>query len=110
VEEVEILRRWVEGERVDCDIALPQSQFDVAAVEERRDFSVAVSQIEDDRQRLVLLSVGDEEIQQKAFAAAGRTEHQRMTDVIDMQIEEVRRLVARLEDGQGFAPEMRTRA
>ena len=59
-----------------------------------------MAEIEDDGQRVVLLRVRHEEVQQEALAAARRAEHQRVADVLDVQVEGVRRVVRRLEDGE----------
>ena len=69
-----------------------------------------MAEIEDDGQRLVLLRVGHQEVEQEALAAAGGAEHQRVPDVLDVEVEGVRRVMRRLEDGQGFAPEVRADA
>ena len=37
------------------DVALPQPEFHVAAVQQRRELAVAVTQVENDRERVVLL-------------------------------------------------------
>ena len=108
VEEVQVLRRRVERERVDADVLVTQAQREVAAVEERRELPVAVPEIEDDRQRVVLLRVHHQEVQQEALAAAGRAEHERVPDVVDVQVEVVRRLVLGLEDRQRLRVQVRT--
>ena len=46
-----------------------------------------MSQIEDDGQRLVLLRMRDQEVEQEAFPAAGRPEHERVAHVVHVQIE-----------------------
>ena len=105
---MKVLRRRLEDEWVDREVALSKPDFQVAAFQQRREFSVAVPEIEDDRQRLVLLRVGDEEVQEEALAAAGRAEHKRMADILDMEIEGVRRLMARFKDRQRLVSKMRT--
>ena len=47
-----------------------------------------------------------EEVEQKALAAAGRAEDERVADVLDVQVEGVRRVVRRLEDGERLASQM----
>ena len=49
----------------------------------------------------------DQEVQEEALAAAGRAEHQRVTDVLHMQVEGVWRPMRRLEDGQRFLSKVR---
>ena len=101
-----MLRRRLERERVDRHLLVPQAEFEVAPSQQRGQLSVAVAEIEDDGQRLVLLRVRDEEVQEKALAAARGAQHQRVPDVLDVQVERVRRLVRRLEDGQRLALEV----
>ena len=48
VEEVQVLGRWLEGERVDRDAVLPQAELEIAAAEQRRQLAVAVTEVEDD--------------------------------------------------------------
>ena len=98
VQEVQVLRCRVERERVDCDRMLAQSHLEVAPAEERGELPIAVAEIEDDRQRLVLLGVGHQEVEQEALAAAGGAEDQRVPDVLDVEVEGVRRVMRRLED------------
>ena len=86
---------------------LPQAEFEVAPSEQRRELPVAVPEVEDDGLRRVLLRVRDQEVQQEALAAAGRAEHERVADVLHVQVEGVRRPVRRLEDRQRFLPEVR---
>ena len=76
--------------------------FEIAAAEQRRQLPIAVTEVEDDGLRRVLLRVRDQEVQQKALAAAGRAEDERVADVLDVQVEGVRRAVRRLEDGERF--------
>ena len=108
VEKVQVLRRRVERERVDAHVLVTQAQRQVAAVEERRELPVAVPEIEDDRQRVVLLGVHHQEVQQEALPAARRAEHERVSDIVDMQVEVVRRLVLGLQDRQGLRVQVRT--
>ena len=49
----------------------------------------------------------DEEVQEEALAAAGRAQHEGVTDVLDVQIEVVRRLMSRFEDRERLAVQMR---
>ena len=89
-------------------VLVTQAQREVAAVEERRELPIAVPEIEDDRQRVVLLGVHHQEVQQEALAAAGGAEDERVTDVVHVQIEVVRRLVLGLEDCQGLGVQVRS--
>ena len=102
MQEVQVLGRRLERERVDRDAVLPQTELQIAPAEERRQLPVAVSDVEDDGLRRVLLRVRDQEVQQEALAAAGRAEDERVADVLHVEVEGVRRAVRRLEDGQRF--------
>ena len=79
---------------------LAQAELHVAAVKECRELPVAVTQIENDRERVVLLSVRHQEVQQKALAAARRAEDKRVPNVLDVQVIGERRVVWRLERRQ----------
>ena len=107
VQEVQVLGRRFEREGVDRDAVLPEAEFQVASAEQRRQLPVAVPDVEHDRLRRVLLRVRDQEVQQEALAAARRAEHQRVADVLHVQVEGVRRPVRRLEDGQGLLSKVR---
>ena len=50
----------------------------------------------------------DQEVQQEALAAARRPEHERVADVLDVQVEGIRRLVGVSNDGERLPPQMRT--
>lgn len=108
VEEVQVLGCWIEGERVDRHGVLPQPDLHVAAVQQRGELPIAVTEVEYDRLwRVVLLGVRDQEVEQEALPAAGRSQHQRVTDVLHVQVEGVGRLVRRLEHRKRLAPQMR---
>src|SRR5207248_2114901 len=55
VQEVQVLRRGIEREWINRDAVLSQPQFDVAAVEQRGQPTIAATEIEDNGQRVVLL-------------------------------------------------------
>src|SRR5690606_32309662 len=65
MKEVQMLRRRLQRERVDRDARLSQAQLHVAAMEQARELPVAVSEVEHDRERVVLLRERDEEVQQE---------------------------------------------
>ena len=106
VKKMQVLWRGFQRERVDRQLLMAQAEFEVAAAQQRGELSIAVPEIEDHGQRLVLLRVGDEEVQEKALAAARGAQHQRVPDVLDVQIERVRRVVRRLEDRQRLSLEV----
>ena len=78
--------RRVQVERIDGDALLPKAELQVAALEQRGQLAVAVPEVEHDGERVVLLQVRDEEVQQEALAAARRAQHQRVPHVVDMQV------------------------
>ena len=51
VQEVQVLGRRLERERVDRDAVLPEAELQIAPAEQRRQLPVAVPEIEDDGQR-----------------------------------------------------------
>ena len=75
--------------------------------EQRRQLAVAVTDVEDDGLRRVLLGVRDQEVQQEALAAARRAEDERVADVLDVEVERVRRPVGRLERRERLPSQMR---
>ena len=107
MEEMQMLGRRREGERVDGDAVLPEGRLEIAALEQGRQLAVAVPEVEDDRQRVVLLRVGDQEVQQEALAAAGGAQHERVPDVVDVQVEAYGVRVRCLEHGECLAPQVR---
>src|SRR6266436_3154535 len=66
----------------------------------------AASQVEDERMGLILLEIGNEEIQQEGFPCAGSPEDHGVRHVAVMEIQEVGRMVVGLQDGQILLPEM----
>jgi hypothetical protein len=85
---------------------MPKAHFEVAPAEKGRELAIAVPEVQDHSDRLVLLCMRDEEVQQKTLAAPRRTENQRVADVLDVKIESVWRMVRRLEDGQSLSLQM----
>src|SRR6202035_4096724 len=57
VQKMQLLRRRVEREGIDRHVTLTQSDFHIAALQDGGELPVAVSEIENDRQRVVLLRV-----------------------------------------------------
>ena len=107
VQEVNILGCGVERKRVDGHVRLTETDFKVLASQQRGELSVAMPKVQDDGDGVVLLCVRDEKVQQKALATPGRPQHQRMTDILDVQVERVRGMVRRLEDRQRILPQVR---
>src|SRR5713226_8441022 len=102
-----VLRGRVERKGVNRHVALTKSDLEVSTLQECGELAIAVPEIEDDGQRVVLLRVRDQEVDEEALAAPGGPKDQRMTHVLHVQVERVRRVVRRLEDGQRFLMEMR---
>jgi len=67
----------------------------------------APAQVEDERVRLVLLEIGNEEIQQERFSGAGTPQNHGVRHVAVMKVQEVRRVVVGLQDRKILLPEMR---
>jgi hypothetical protein len=107
VEEMHVLRGRVERKGVNRHVALTKSDLEVSTLQECRELAIAVPEIEDDGQRIVLLRVRDQEVDEKALAAPGGPKDQRVAHILHVQVERVRRVVRRLEDGQRFLMEMR---
>src|SRR5688500_14146725 len=103
-----MLGRRFERERIARDTVLPEPKLQVASAEQRRHLPIAVPDVAHDCLRRGLLRVRNQEVQETAFTAAGRAEYQRVTDVLHVKVEGVRRAMRRLEDGQGFLSKVRT--
>src|SRR5262249_52590649 len=97
MQEVEVFGCWLERKRVDRVSSTAQAQFEVVPSEQRRQLAVAAAQIEDDGERVVLLRVRREEVDEEALPAAGRPQHEGVSDVFDVEIEGVGRVMWRLE-------------
>ena len=98
----------LQRERVDRHAVLAEAHLHVAASQKRRQLSVAVPEIQDDGQRRVLLGMRHQEVQQEALPAPCGSEHERVPDVLDMQVEGVWCVVRRLEDRERFLAQVRT--
>src|SRR5262249_49558835 len=68
--------------------------------------AVAVAEIQDNGERVVLLRMRGQKVDEKTLAAAGRAQHERVPDVFDVEIERVGRMVRRLEDGERLSTKM----
>src|SRR5207248_9675065 len=75
MQKMQVLRARIQRERVDAHRTLTETQFDVPAVQQRRELPVATAQVQDDCERVVLLRAGDEEIQEEALSTSCRTQH-----------------------------------
>src|SRR5262249_46310942 len=100
MQEVQVLWRGLERERIDRVAAPAEAKFEVPASKECRQLPVAVAEIEDDGERVVLLRMRCQKVDQEALAGASCAQDERVADVFDVQIERVRRVVRRLEYGK----------
>src|SRR3954468_23383482 len=73
MQEVKMLRCRVERERIDADVRIAEADLQIAASQQGREFPIAVAEIEDDRERVVLLRMGRQKIHEEALAAARGT-------------------------------------
>src|SRR3954454_18399140 len=98
-----MLRRRLEGERIDRVVTTMETEFEVASAKQRRHLAVAVPQVQDDGERVVLLRVRGEEVDQEALPAARRTQNEHVPYVVDVRVERVRRVVRSLEHRERLA-------
>ena len=80
-----------------------QPYFQVGAAEERGEFAIAMAEVENGRDRVVLLSLRDKKVDQEAFATSCSAQDQRVPNVLDVEVECVGYMVRRFEDGKRFA-------
>src|SRR5439155_21366412 len=71
--------------RVDRHVLALEPQLQVASLQQCGELPVAVPQIQNDREGVVLLQVRDEEVQEEALAAAGRAQDQRVPHIVHVQ-------------------------
>ena len=110
VEKVQVLGCVRQGKRVNREPVGVEPQLEIAATQRGGELAVAVPEVENYGPGFVLLGVRDQEVQEEALPAPGRAEHERVPDIVDVEVEVVRRVVTRLKDGQGLAPpELRAR-
>src|SRR3954464_10707632 len=86
MKEVQMFRRWLEGEGIDRDAVLSQTDFEIFSAEQCRQFAVAVTDVEDDRLRCVLLCMGNQEVQQKALATSRRSKDEGVANVLNVEV------------------------
>src|SRR5262245_34296440 len=81
------------------------------AAQQPRELLIAAPEIEDGRDRVVLLRVGYHEVHEERLPCAGGPGHERVPDVVDVEIPEIRRLLLGLEGGEVLpATQVRARA
>src|SRR5438067_646020 len=109
-EEMQMFWRRLEGKWIDSNVGIPKAHFQIAPLQQRRELPIAVTQIQDHGQRVVLLGVRRQEVDEEALAAAGRAQHERMADVLHVQVERVRRVMRRFEDRERLTLKVRADA
>src|SRR6185295_17157323 len=70
--------------------------------------AVAVTDVEDDGLRRVLLGVRNQEVQQKALGTSRRSKDESVADVLNVEVERVRRPVGSLESGERLPTQVGT--
>jgi hypothetical protein len=98
-----VLGRRRERERVDPRLGIRNAQAERPAAEQRGELLEAGTQIEDEGDRVVLLRVRQQEVQEKRLPGAGGTEDQRVTDVFMMEAPLVWRVLFGAECRQAVA-------
>src|SRR6185312_5787763 len=91
-QEIEIARSWRQGERIDLELVRSLSHPEISAPEKPGETRKAPAKIEDESVRIVLLQIGNEEIQQERLAGTGSPQNDAVGNVPMMKIEEVRRM------------------
>src|SRR4029078_9182946 len=96
-------------ERIDRVWRTGQLHLPGAALEEGGEFPIAAADVEDEGEGMVLLRVGDEEVEQERLAGAGGAKDEGVADVLVMQVPVVGRVLRGAEDGEALAiAEVRT--
>src|SRR5581483_2787478 len=104
---MEMLLRRAEGKRVDRERLLLDADGEIATAKEPGEALVPTTEVEDHGERLVLLCVGQQEVQKERLPASGGPEEKRMRHVLVVKVQVVRRPVLGLEDGQVLAIQVR---
>lgn len=105
---MEILPGRRQGEGVDGKTPVFDSHRNVGASEEMGDVLISAAQIEETGDGFILLAVREKIIDQKALAAAGTTQNDRVGDIPVVQVKEIRRSMVGFEYGKVLrAPQVR---
>src|SRR4051812_38145930 len=83
-----------------------EADFEVASAKQRRQLAVAVSEVQDNGERVVLLRVRGEEVDQEALPAAGRPQDEHVPYVIHMRVQRVSGVVRGFEHRERLAPKV----
>src|SRR6202167_5618611 len=85
-EEIEVfLRRW-QRKRIDLEIRGIKADANIRAAEKLCEAFKASAQVEDERVRIVLLEIGDEEIQQERFSSSRSPKNHAVGDIPIVEI------------------------
>src|SRR5215469_4228121 len=99
-QELQVLLRPRQRERIDGEVARLAADVQVAPTEDRGQGLKTPTDIEDERQRLILLGVLQQEVAEIRLAASGNPENERVRDLAIMQVQVVRSAVVSLHHGQ----------
>ena len=102
-QEMQMLRGGVQTERIDREVAVREADAPGAAAQQRRELVIAPAHIEDRGDRVVLLRMHDEEVHEERLPRPRRPGHQRVPDIVDVQVPEIRRLMGGLKDREILA-------
>src|SRR5208282_2611806 len=105
-QELQVLFRLWQRERIDSEIARLLADIQVRAAEDRGQRLEAAADIEDEGQRRVFLCILQQEIGQIGLPTACHPEDQRVRNLPVMQIQEVRCAVVGFEHGQVLGAEI----
>ena len=94
----------VDAERIDRELRMGETDAPGAAPELAHEPLVAAAEIEDHRERVVLLRVGDEKVEQERLAGPGGALHERVPDIVVMEVPEIRRLMLGFKHRQTRSP------
>ncbi len=108
-EELQVLFARFKRERIDGEVARLLANVQVRAAEDRRQRLEAAADVEDERQRRILLRILQDEVAEVDFAGARHSEDERVGNFAVVQVEEVRRAVVGFKHGKVLRAEMRVR-
>src|SRR5689334_17550150 len=92
-QEMQVLWRGRQRERIDRERAFINAHLKVSAVKKPGQIFVAAAQIKDACARPIFLKMGKEKIHQEALAAAARPKNGRVGDILIVQVQKKGRLV-----------------
>src|SRR5579872_3116685 len=99
---MQIFLRRRQGKRIDRKAAFLDSHGKIGSAEKPGDVFIAAAEIKEVGEGPVFLGVSQQKIHEKALAAAGRAQDQRVGVVPAVEIQKVGRVVVRFEHGQIF--------